>query len=88
MTTRSWKVYGAPGHRQRVSFRPSFKYDFSKNGIIRIIEVDNCDITGTNDYSIVRITCDTAEECERELLGQISDGIFENSRVGGFEEVI
>lgn len=80
--TRAWKVYGSEGHRQRESFHPSYVWDFSKGGTTRIIEVDNQDKTGTNEYSIVRITRDTAEECERELWGQITDGIFENSRTG------
>lgn len=61
MVTRTWKVYGTEGHRQRESFFPSYQYDFSneQNGT-RIIEVDNFDKTGTHDYSIVRITRDTA----------------------------
>ena len=80
--TRTWKVYGAEGHRQRESFCGSQKYDFSENGKVRILE------TGTNDYSIVRITRQTAEECQEELDGQLSDGIFENSRFGKIEEII
>lgn len=86
--TRSWKVYGAEGHRQRESFCNSYEYDFS-NALegVRIIKVDCADKTGTNDYVIIRITRNNAEECERELDGQISDGIFENSRVGYVEEV-
>ena len=86
-TTRAWKVYGAEGHRQRESFGKSYKYDFSENGIIRIIEVDNSDKTGTNEYSIIRITRNSFEECEQELNGQLSDGIFENSRVGEVVEI-
>ena len=88
--TRSWKVYGAPGHRQRESFYPSYEYDFSDElfGGIRKIKVENSDITGTNDYSIIRITRPTAAECLEELEGQISDGIFENSRVGDVVEII
>lgn len=85
--TRAWKVYGAEGHRQRESFEESCKYDFSENGIIRIIEVDNSDKTGTNEYSIIRITRNSSEECEEELNGQLSDGIFENSRVGKVVEI-
>lgn len=88
MVTRAWKVYGSPGHRQRESFAPSYVYDFSKEGDIRILEVLNSDKTHTNDYSIIRITRNTAEECESELYGQLSDGIFENSRVGSVEEVL
>ena len=44
-------------------------------------------LPGTNEYSIVRITRNTAEECLQELEGQLSDGIFENSRVGVIEEI-
>lgn len=86
--TRGWKVYGANGHRQRESFRDSYKYDFSKGDDIRIIEVQNADVTGTHEYSIIKITRNTAEECEREFWGQVSDGVFENSRVGVFEEIL
>ena len=59
--TMAWKVYGAPGHRQRESFCRSYIQDFSENGMTRIIEVENSDKTGTNDYSFVRITRDTAD---------------------------
>ena len=82
MITRTWKVYGAEGHRQRESFNKSYKYDFSKENDVRIIEVENSDKTGTNDYNVVKITRNTSEECQDELDGQIPDGIFENSRDG------
>ena len=85
--TRSWKVYGWYGHRQKVSFSPSFVDDFSKDGAARIIAVENADKTGTNDYTIVRITRNTAEECIEELICQLSDGIFENARYGKIEEI-
>ena len=75
------------GHRQRESFEESCKYDFSENETVRIIEVENSDKTGTNEYSIIRITRDSFEECEEELNGQLSDGIFENSRVGKVVEI-
>lgn len=87
MVTKSWKIYGVDGHRQRESFGKSYKWDFSKGNDIRIIEVLNSDKTNTNDYSIIRITRNTTEECINELNGQISDGIFENSRVGKVEEI-
>ena len=87
MVTRAWKVYGAEGHRQRESFCSSYKYDGSNGDNVRIVEVENSDKTGTNEYSIVRITRNTAEECLQELEGQLSDGIFENSRVGVIEEL-
>ncbi len=87
--TRTWRVYGAEGHRQGVSFDPSVKYDWSDKKLgTRILEVLNSDITGTNSYTVVRITRDSAEECERELSGQITDGLFENSRVGKVVEVV
>ena len=87
MITRTWKVNGVLGHRQRESFNKSYKWDFSEGNNVRIIEVENSDKTGTNDYSIVRITRNTAEECEAELNGQITDGIFENSNVDFIEEI-
>lgn len=87
MITRTWKVCGCDGHRQRVSFFASFKWDFTKGEDVRIIEVDCADKTASNDYVIVKITRNTAEECERELWAQISDGIFEDSRVGDVEEL-
>ena len=85
--TRAWKIYGNTGHRQRVSFRPSFKWDFSTEDGVRVIECENSDKTGTNDFCIVRITRETAADCENELSGQITDGIFEDSRVGRIEEI-
>lgn len=86
--TRAWRIFGAEGHRQRESFGESRFYDWSEDGNIRILEVLNADETGTNDFSIVRITRNTAAECESELNGQISDGIFENCRVGKIEEIV
>lgn len=87
--TRAWKVYGMEGHRQRESFSPSRKCDWSnKEDGVRIVEVENADKTGTNEYSIVRITRDTSELCEKEFDGQLSDGIFENSRYGCIEELV
>ena len=88
MVTRAWKVYGREGHRQKESFNYSVTNDFSdeKYGI-RIIEVLNSDKTGTNEYSIIKITRNTAEECEAEFDGQLSDGVFENCATGFVEEV-
>lgn len=87
--TKSWKVYGENGHRQRISFGKSFEYDLTgKFGRgVMLLKVDCSDKTGTNDYVIVTITANTADECEREFHGQIYDGIFENSRVGKIEEI-
>lgn len=88
MITRTWKVYGMDGHRQRESFGKSYAWDFSEGDDIRRISVENSDVTGTNEYSVVHITRNTAAECERELWGQISDGVFENSRTGRVTEVV
>ncbi len=86
MTTKTYRVYGREGHRQRISFGPSARYDWSKDGKTRIVELQCADKTGTNDYVRVIITRDSEEECLRELDGQLSDGIFENSRIGRIEE--
>ena len=87
MVTRVWKVYGREGHRQRESFCKSYKYDYTEGDDIRIIEVENSDKTGTNDFSIIKITRNTAEECQITLDSQIADGVFENSQTGVVEEI-
>lgn len=85
--TKAYKVYGWNGHRQRHSFAPSYADDFSTENCTRFITVLNADVTGTNDYSLVIITRDTEEDCLDEFNGQLSDGIFENSRTGKVEEI-
>lgn len=80
--TRKWKVYGAEGHRQGESFNPSEKFEFFNGCDLVIIEVQNSDKTGTNDYSIVIVTAKSEEQCEDELWAQIADGVFENYIVG------
>ena len=82
MFKKTWKVYGAEGHRQRESFFESYTHDFSDDKVgTRIITVENSDVTGTNMYSLISIIRNTEAECDEELDGQISDGIFENSIV-------
>ena len=89
MVTRVWKVYGADGHRQRESFNQSHYYDWSNERLgIRRIWIWNSDITGTHAYTVLFITRNTADECEAELDGQISDGIFENCCVGRVVEIV
>ena len=85
--TRVWKVYGLPGHRQRESFFESVKYNFSEADDVRIIELENSDKTGTNEYTIIRITRNTSAEAESELQSQLYDGAFENSDIGMIEEI-
>ena len=87
MKTRQWKVYGRDGHRQKISFQPSVTHDWSKDGATRIVELINSDKTGTNEYTVIRITRNTEELCGAELDGQISDGVFENVAVGRVEEM-
>ena len=87
--TRTWKVYGNDGHRQRASFDESVKWDWSnKVDGVRIFEADNYDKTGTHEYSLIRITRNTYDECDEEMEGQICDGYFENCRVGKVVEII
>lgn len=86
MITKAFKIYGAEGHRQAVSFRESVKYDWSEGENVRIVELINSDITGTNDYTIIKITRNTEKEVMSELNGQVSDGLFENYRTGRIEE--
>ena len=85
--TRAWKVYGAEGHRQREAFGHTQKFDSSKDGKTRIVECLCYDKTGTHDYAIMRITRDTAEECQDELDVQLEDGWFENSCTGKIIEI-
>lgn len=83
--TRTWKVYGAEGHRQRESFRQSDSFK-DNNGVK--YEILNSDKTSTNEYTIVKVTAENADACYSALLGQISDGIFENNKVGRIKEVV
>lgn len=87
--SRIWKVYGKDGHRQRESFGKSTVLDCSGSydSDIRIIEVINSDITGTNEYTVVRVTRETSQECLNEFEGQLGDGIFENSNTGEIVEI-
>lgn len=62
MVTRTWEVYGNEGHRQRESFNESHIHDFSEGDDVRIIELINEDKTGTNEYSIIKITRNTAQQ--------------------------
>lgn len=88
MATMAFKVWGTEGHRQRESFNPSYWYDFSnEHEGTRILEVFNSDLTGSNLYTVVRITRDTEGLCWDEIDGQITDGIFENSATGRCEDV-
>lgn len=80
------KVYGQTGHRQRESFSHSYRYNFSCCGDgLRVLSVINSDKTATNDYSVIVIERENIELCKKEFDGQLTDGIFENSRIGMIE---
>lgn len=82
------KVYGAPGHRQRMSFSDSVNWDFTdKLEGTRLLEISNFDKTGTHDFTLIKVVRDTKEGAEDELSGQITDGYFENACVGKVEIV-
>ena len=80
-------MYGIPKHRQRESFYPSERQDFSTADNVRVLDIFNSDRTGTNEYNIIRITRETREECFDELEGQLSDGLYENSEWGWYQEI-
>ena len=90
MVTKGYLIRGAYSHvderyhRNRESFRPSSYHDatgYRESDGIRIIKILNSDILGTNDYNVVIITRETAVQCDDEMFGQWSDGIFENCNV-------
>lgn len=81
---KMYKVYGVEGHRQRESFSPSYKFTTFDNITVSVI---NSDLTGTNNYSLVKLEGDNEIQLEDEFEGQLSDGIFENSAYGITEEI-
>lgn len=84
MEAYKFRVYGTEGHRQKESFNKSFKLDFG----VEQIEVRNADLTGTNDYTeLVMSGYEQIEDAFDVVWAQISDGIFENKRVGWVEYV-
>lgn len=87
ITTKAFKIYGAEGHRQRMSFGNSRHFDWSEGDCLRIVELFCSDVTKTNEYAVMRITMNTAEEVDHELRAQIYDGLFEDSRTGDVIEL-
>jgi hypothetical protein len=81
---KMYKVNGAAGHRQRESFYPSYKFTTFDNITVSVI---NSDITGTNNYSLIKLEGNNERQLEDEFEGQLSDGIFENSNYGVTEEI-
>lgn len=83
MVTMFYKIYGAYDfgnnvfHRMKESFNDSHIINLMDSEYV-LIRVLNCDLTGTNMYSILIITANSKEHCEAVLEGQLTDGIFEN----------
>lgn len=82
MYSMMFRVTGMDGHRQRVSFRPSYVLRFVDSSCFTSIEVLCSDITGSNDFVDLIITSSSEFDCISILRAQLSDGIFENSRFG------
>ena len=80
--TKTYKING-----KNIGTGESVRYNWTEDDNIRIVEVKRADQTGETDSVIVKITRNTAEECEAELNGQISDGLFENEKVEKVEEL-
>ncbi len=85
----AFKVYGAEGHRQRMSFEVSEAFDFTDPcfGGLRLLKFENFDKTGTHDYTLVTVIRDSKEKCQDEFWGQVTDGYFENARTGKIEKI-
>lgn len=88
MVTKAYKVYGRDGHRQGASFLASVDYEIRKKDTSVLIIIENSDLTGTHNYSLVTIIAESAEECRDTLDAQISDGYFENYHVGRVVEIV
>lgn len=88
--TITWKVYGVDG-RQKETLRPSSydNMDTEDNPYRRPVQLEilNADKTGTSEYAVVKVTAPTEKECIEEMQGQLSDGAFENYKVGRIERV-
>lgn len=82
---KAYRVYGAAGHRQRESFSKSYAFTDCKDIKYAVL---NSDVTGTNDFTIVLVEHETEMGCDSAFNGQLSDGIFENSKCGEVVETI
>ena len=90
MGAKAFRVYGKGAHRFRGSFFETRSLLLS--GVPSVIMyVINSDITGTNDYSILKFTCMfgelSNEEFEHMAEVQAYDGIFECCEIGNIVEV-
>lgn len=90
MRVKAFRVYGKEGHRFRGSFFES--RILSLSGVPSVImDVINSDITGTNEYLILKFTCVFGElpneAFEHMAEVQAYDGIFECCTIGDIVEV-
>lgn len=83
MESMIFVVFGADGHRQRESFNSSRKFNTERASV----GVFNSDRTRSNLYTLMQITAEDFETCRKEFNGQLSDGVFENSRTGEIQEI-
>ena len=78
--TRAWKVWSSI--YELVKEEKDLHYDWSNAECgTRTVDIQPSE---ENGFVVVSITRNTAQECERELEGQLSDGLFEN--YGGYAE--
>jgi hypothetical protein len=87
MVTRIWKVEAEKGHRLALAFGRTETFNWTNGKGWRIVTILREDVTGSQDHIFMVITRDTAEECEDEMFGQLSDGFLENCRYGVVTEV-
>lgn len=90
MRAKAFRVYGKGVHRFRGSFFETRSLLLS--GVPSVImDVINSDITGTNEYSILKFTCVFGElpneAFEHMAEVQVYDGIFECCTIGDIVEV-
>lgn len=83
MESMLFVVFGADVHRQRESFNKSWSFETERAAV----EIFNSDRTGSNMYSLIQITAEDFEACREEFIGQLGDGVFENSRTGEIQEL-
>jgi hypothetical protein len=90
MRVKAFRVYGKEGHRFRGSFFET--RNLLLGGVPPVImDVINSDITGTNEYSILKFKCVFGElpiqAFEHMAEAQAYDGIFECCTIGDIVEV-
>ena len=86
------KIYGLEGHRQAESFCKSWAIEGNRlwNNPNNEVEFFGClcsDYTHTNEFVVFFAKCNSIDAYERLLDGQLSEGTFENQRVGKMQDV-